>query len=43
MKRLHQLLTIIILAALTFGGSFTCHASTDNDIDPPKNPRPAQK
>ena len=43
MKRLHQLLLITILAALAFGGSFTCTTSTHDHDDSPKNPPPAQK
>ena len=46
MKRWQQLLTIIVLASLAFGGSFTCTASTNDDYDdrpppPPTNPAPA--
>ena len=40
MKRWQQLLTVVILATLAFGGSFTCNASNnDDDKPPPANPR----
>ena len=39
MKRYQKLLTVIVLAALSFGGSFTCSTSThDNDDKPPPPP-----
>jgi hypothetical protein len=41
MKRPAQLLVVILLAAMTFGGSFTCFASTHDNDDPPQKPRPA--
>ena len=41
MKRWTQLLAVIVLAAMTFGGSFTCVASThDDDDDRPAKPKP---
>ena len=42
MKRWTQLLAVIVLAAMTFGGSFTCVASThdDDDDDRPNKPKP---
>jgi hypothetical protein len=41
MKRWPQLLVVIVLSAMTFGGSFTCKASTNDDDDRPNKPRPA--
>jgi hypothetical protein len=32
MKRCRDLLLVVVLAAMTFGGSFTCKGSTNDDI-----------
>ena len=40
MKPAIRLFLLVLLAALTFGGSFTCHYHSGDDHDHPTNPPP---
>jgi hypothetical protein len=43
MKHWTRLAMVVVLAALAFGGSFTCHASTNDDPAKPRPVAPAGK